>query len=440
MYDGRYVYLVGVDAQELAVDVSENYVATLAQLQAQRINKVRIWIDVYFEGTSVLRPWAYDGRTGRFDLDAWNEAYWQRLQAFTAAAQARDIIVEVSIFDAYARDTRPDGWWRNPVQRQAWNKDFNINRAFSTNGAGHFFPNFYTLTYPERSASGKTLSDYQRALVDKVIATLAPFHNVYYEIDNEFPDDQATQDDVYPWQQYWAWYVRQRSGKIVDVYARSDLTGGGVQYYWEQPYVDALNFHFYDRNPDHISALLHHAQRKGKILQCNESDDWSMGERVDMHALNGDTREAWAWFASGGYYAVYNGHRTDYAGWEVMAHRLKVLRDLADQVPWWRMSPVDSEGAEYDTLASQGPTRHWRILADPGSQYVVYYWSDGPEPTTVSAQIQLPDGVYRYRWYDPTTGAPLATGAVSSLGGRTAISAPPPIWNSDVGVVLIIQR
>jgi hypothetical protein len=434
------VYLVGVDAQSLAVAPSVDYAAVLDRFQAQRINKVRIWLDAWFAGTRVLRPWAYDAKTERFDLDAWNDAYWRRLRAFVAAAQARDIIVEVSIFQSYANDASPDGWWRNPSWRQAWNKDFNSNHAFSTNRAGHFFPNFYTLTNPERSASAKTLFEYQQALVDKVIATLAPFHNVYYEIDNEFSDDRPKQDDVYPWQQYWARYVRQRSEKLVSVHAGSDLAGGGVQYYWDQPYVDVLDFHFYDQNPDHISALLHSAQGKGKILQCNESYGWFAGSRVDMRQLDGATREAWAWFVSGGYYAIYGGHHIEYAGWEVMARRLKVLHDLASQGRWWRMSPVDPTSVENDTLAFQGPTRHWQILADPGAQYVIYYWDDGDKPTRVSAEVRLAPGSYRYRWYDPTDGAPLATGTVGSVGGRTVIPAPPSIWNPAVGVLLFIQR
>ena len=444
LYNGAYVYLAGIDAQELVADPAYDSTAVLDKLQAYRINKLRIWIDAWFGGPGYLRPWHYDGQTGRFDLDTWNDAYWDRLQAFAAAAWARDIIIEASIFDAYPRDADPDGWWLSPRFRQAWNKAFNSNGAFSTNLAGHFYPDFYSLDGSERSSSGKTLYEYQQALVDKVIGTFAQFPNVYYEIDNEFPgNDTLRHADVYSWQLYWAWYVRQRSGKLVDVHAGGDRGGptGGVQLYWDQPYVDGIDFHLYEQIPDTISSLLHDAQRKGKILQCNESYGWYSNNAVDMERTDNATREAWAWFVSGGYYAFFNGHRTQYTGWETMASRIKVLRDLVDQVQWWRMSPVDRSGREYDGLASQGPTRHWQILADPGSQYVVYYWNDGSdERGTRDARMRLPHGEYRYRWYDPATGEMLSSGTIAGGTGRAAVPAPPATWNKAVGVVLFIQR
>jgi hypothetical protein len=122
-----------------------------------------------------------------------------------------------------------------------------------------------------------------------------------------------------------------------------------------------------------------------------------------------------------------------------MATRLKILRDLVDKVQWWLMSPVDSSGNEYDTLASEGPTSHWQILANPGSEYVVYFWDDGAtSPNTTTARIQLPSGNYAYSWYDPANENLLASGTVS--GGSATIPAPSPTWNANVGVLLFITQ
>jgi len=438
VYNGNPIYLVGIDAQELVADPAYDYPSVLDRLQVYRINKLRIWTDAWFVGVRGFRPWTYDVRTGRFNLDVWNDEYWTRLRSFAAAALARDIIVEVSIFDAYPADSGPKGWWFNPFYRQAWNKDFNSNGAFSTNSSGNFYPEFYSLDGIERSSSGKTLRDYQQALVDKVIATFNPFPNVYFEIDNEFGLG-GNQDAVHPWQEYWAKYVSQRSGKVVDVHAGGD--DRFAHYYWDLPYVGGIDFHLYEQNPDKISLLLHSSQRKGKFLQCNESYAWYLGNSVNAKLLDNATRAAWGWFVSGGYYGFYNGHRTQYSGWDLMARRAKILHDLADTVQWWRMSPVDSSGGEYDALVSWGPTPHWQVLASPPSQYVVYYWDDGRErPTAKGALIQLPQGVYQYSWYDPTSGDGMASGVVTSRGGRTRIVAPPPTWDRNVGAVLVVKR
>ncbi|MGB2888032.1 MAG: hypothetical protein WBC04_10070 [Candidatus Acidiferrales bacterium] len=442
VYDGSFIYLAGVDAQLLVGDPNTDYVSVLNQLQAYRINKVRIWLDAWFEGASILHPWAHDPLTNRFDLDTWNPAYWKRLRTFLEAAQARNIIVEISLFDAYPGDNSSSGWWNSSSFRNAWNKAYNINNAFTTNASGGYYrPEFFSLNGTETSASGHNLLHYQQALVDRAIATTGPFSNVYFEIDNEFPGPGASQDQVYAWQQYWAHYVKQHSSKPVAAHAQnfSGKNMTGIQYYWDQPSVDDLDFHFYDQNPDNVSGYLHGAQLKNKILQSNESFGWITNNALDPALLDGDTREAWGWFTSGGYYAIYLGAHTDYPGWSTVATRLKILRDLVDKVQWWLMSPVDGSGNEYDTLVSQGPSSHWQILANPGSQYVVYFWDDGTtRPNTTSARIQLPSGNYAYSWYDLTNENLLASGTVS--GGRATIPAPSLTWNANVGVLLFITQ
>lgn len=437
-YNGRYVYLAGIDAQHLVADPSNDVAAVLDRLRAHRINKVRIWIDAYWDN-AFSRPWATDPRTGRLDLDAWNDGYWSRLHDFAAAAQAREIIVEVSIFHIKPGDTPR---WSPASWKQAWNKEYNVNAVFSANASGHFYPQFYDLNHPERSATGKTLYDYQKALVDKIITAFDPFHNVYYEIHNEFGDG-GNQDDIHQWQEYWAQYVKQHSRKIVGVHAGDDVgPTHGEHYYWDQSYVDGIDYHLGDdqRYPDRTAADLRRAQMKNKILQCNESYPWYSGTSVDMGMLDQETRGLWAWFVLGGYFAIYDGHLTQYAGWDLMANRLNVLHDVVDTVPWWTMSPVDPSGNGYDSLVSQGPATRWQILANPGAAYVVYYWDDGSQaPSQAVAHLQLPRGAYRYGWYDPTTGDVMASGAVEG-GGTASIAAPPPSWNRNVGVVLILQK
>ena len=228
-YDGQHVYLVGVDAQQLAADPSLDYSAILKQFQLYRINKVRIWLDAYWNPDGYLHPWTYDTVTRRYNLDAWNQTYWDRVTAFVSEAQEREIMVEVSIFSAYPSDP---SWWSGNF-RVAWNKDFNVNGAFSTNGNGHFFPEFFDLDGNEKSSSGKSLKEYQQALVDKAIAELGKYPNVYFEVMNEFfefASDFANGFEVVaPWQQYWADYLRTNTDRLVSVHVH-DATNDKQRY------------------------------------------------------------------------------------------------------------------------------------------------------------------------------------------------------------------
>jgi hypothetical protein len=38
------------------------------------------------------------------------------------------------------------------------------------------------------------------------------------------------------------------------------------------------------------------------------------------------------------------------------------------------MSPIDTNGNEYDSFVTQGPGFYWQVLANPGNEYVVFHY------------------------------------------------------------------
>jgi hypothetical protein len=86
-YNGSPIYLIGVDMQPLISDPTLDYAALFAELRTYKINKVRVWLDAYWAGSSPSLPWAYDSTTGKFDLDTWNSAFWSRVSAVVASAR-----------------------------------------------------------------------------------------------------------------------------------------------------------------------------------------------------------------------------------------------------------------------------------------------------------------------------------------------------------------
>ncbi len=448
-FNGEHVFFVGADSQELAVDrTRNNFIQVLDKFRQYRINKVRIWADNWFcDPTMCARPWVYDSTAQKYDLDLWNSVYWQQMREFIEAARAREMVVEISIFAPYPADG--NGWWTSPNFKQAWNKSYNKNGAFSSNASGHIYPQFYDLSYSERSTSGKTIKDYQQAMIDKTVTELGSYDNVFFEIANEFPaTDFSSVDAVYSWQVYWINYLSQKTSRYISVQVQ-DYTGTnnsyGIQYYWNEPALDMMTFHFYTGDPSLVSRELHAAQLKGKILHSNESF-WWYDDDANAHPsdpgtqhLDADTREQWGFFTSGGYYAFYNAHRfITTPSWLAMATRAKTLHDIADKVRFWEMSPVDQAGNEYDNLVSQGPAgANHQVLANPGSQYVVYFWGT---PEATNTRIQLPSGNYDYQWYETGNGGSRGTGSVT---GGTTVTIPSPSassWNGSIGLALLILR
>jgi len=444
-YDGSYTYFVGYDLQELFAKRAYSYADMdykLNQLQEFRVNKIRIWADPWFMGTGAYYPWAMD-TNGKKNLDEWDNTYWTRMKDFVQKCKDRGIIVEVSIFAPYPSDV---AFWNDTDFKKAWNETFNVNGAFSSNSSGHFWPQFFDLNLADKSTSGKTLKDYQKALIDKSIDELKNFGNVYFEIANEFPGvwttDGSAIDQVYPWQQYWADYMHTTKGAITTAHSNegSKMNPWGIQYFKDRPSVDILNFHFYANSPDsidRISDFLHPLQTTGKILQNNESFAFEDPEYTDV-----TTREAWAALTSGAYYFHYQD-TPDIIGtsaWRTNAERLKVLRNVAESVSFWQMSPVDASGNEYDPLVTQGPGRYWQVFANPGQEYIVYF---SGSPTGTGVEINMPAGDYGYRYYDTRTwnSDGITSGSITSSGGSTSIPAPAAsAWNGDTGVALVIKK
>jgi hypothetical protein len=370
------------------------------------------------------------------------------MKVLAVEARDRDIVVEVTIFSPYP-NTAENYWWNSADWQNAWNGNFNVNGAFTSNDTRHFYPEFYNLNYGETTRAGRTLRDYQQALVDKVVAELGGYKNVYFEIANEFavehwgaPADAIHNDArLRQWQETWVQRIDSQSPRLVSVH--SDTIGGakGTEYWIGNGAIDVLNFRFANKSPGDISVLLNQsgAQISNKILAINES--FGGNDDTFYHDLDKQTRYAWGMFVSGGHIAFYEPDARRIVSdprWETGAMRLRVLRDIAESVSFWEMSPIDGSGNEYDDLITQGPTgMNRQVLANPGSQYVAYFWGT---PTSTAVGIGLPTGSYDYSWHDVRNKNVLGRGAVQGSGSTRIPSPLPSSWNGDAGLALVIKR
>lgn len=439
--DGHAAVLVGMDMQELAANPQIDYTSVLDALQANDVNAIRLWIYPAWAPSSYLEPWTYGVcAPGKYDLDAWNPAYWTRLRAVVDAAQTRNIYVELSIFPANYLDASRD--WNSQVVRFAWNAAFNCNGEFAANPVGTFVPQFWN---PD---PGSQTYVRQKQLVDKVLATFpySSYQNVSFEIANEFPgvnsaaspagsNSQLTNPDLPAWQNSWIDYIKANNpGRVVSAFAQ-DWTGNntnGIDNYWDKPNVDILDFHMFGES---VTALLDPigANQKNKILQDNESTGNEYGNENTTDLA---TQRAWTWNANLGYVKWYWDNSqlalTD-PQFTAALQRLKIMSEIDNEVGWTDLSDVDPSGQQYNTLVSQNPTGDWNVLANPSTSHYLYYgWGTNLDRPL---EITLGSGLYLYKWINPQDGSALSTGFVAADGESTAI-AQPSGWNTTAGVVL----
>lgn len=433
--NGKATFFLGVDTQELAANPKYNYISVLDNLVANKINKVRVWVYCSWNRTGFIHPWLLS--SGKYNLDKWNEAYWDRLSAIVSAANNRGIVVEVSIFSEYPAN-RSNRW----VTISPWNKANNVNGVFSSNSKGHFFPDFMNLDLMQKSTSGKTLKMYQQALIDKTISELGSYPNVNFEIMNEFPGvlelcgTARCIDQVHPWQTYWVNYINGKSSRIITAHAHEfKLDTHGVEFFWNNANVDILGFHLYSTSPASTSSALNKVQLKNKVIQENESTGFHVTGGVSIV-----TKQMWALFMAGGHYGIYVDNSTLFTStnWEFLSRHAKILRIFSERFNLAKMSPVDSGGREYDNqVITTGLTAsQWQVLAYPGVQYAAYFYGG----TSGSAKANLPSGKqYRYTWYDVRNGNVLRVGLVSGGSGVTLSGPGTSSFDPLLGAALIIE-
>src|SRR5439155_1580472 len=116
-------------------------------------------------------PWkrstseGYAGGGAKFDLSAWDEAYFHRLHDFVAQAGKRGVVVEIALFCPYYKE---EMWELSPLKA-----------SNNINGIGDVpREEVLTLSHPE-------LVRVQEAMVRKFAGELKEYDNLYYEICNE---------------------------------------------------------------------------------------------------------------------------------------------------------------------------------------------------------------------------------------------------------------
>jgi hypothetical protein len=220
--DGKPVLLLGGSPRVLGVgDVGVFHMPDLEEHLDALVSVGGNWMRCLMSGREDPDSWPFAWTGQGYDLDRWNDAYWQKFELFLRETRARRIVTDCEMwatFDYFRR-----GWELNP-----FNPKNNRNYTFESSGLpaeakSHpvLVENSFFRTIPEED-NNQIVLGYQRRFVDKVLSHSLQFDHVLYCIDNETSASEA-------WATYWARHIRSRAAEagraiyITEMWERHDI-------------------------------------------------------------------------------------------------------------------------------------------------------------------------------------------------------------------------
>ncbi len=403
-----------------------DYKTYLEELHKNGLNLTRTWPGSYREipgsfgitentlaplPNRFICPWARSETPGasdggnKFDLTRWNAAYFQRLRDFMTVASKHGIVVEMTLFCPNYEEAL---WKANPMHSPN-----NVNGVGECNSTEP-----YSLEHPKLLAV-------QDAMVRKIVAELAGFDNLYYEVCNEPYFGGVTME----WQRHIAQVIAEAERELPHKHLISlNIANEKAQVTDPDPLISIFNFHY--ATPPVVVGMNYGLN---KVIGENET-----GFRGKADVLY--RSEAWEFILAGG--GLYNnldysftashpdGSLSDYkspgGGSPALRSQLKILKTFLARFDFVRMAP--------NKAVVVGVPQGTRVeaLIEVGKQYGIYLFGGKAE----SIQVDIPAGSYRIQWLDVITGKAVLSEARQHPGGIATLKVPPYVEDIAVSIRL----
>ncbi|MEZ5303607.1 MAG: hypothetical protein R3F11_23640 [Verrucomicrobiales bacterium] len=414
-YDGKPVMLLGASSDDnLFQWRAEELVPHLDAMAAAGGNYVRCTMSDRPDRDWDVYPYARR-QDGKYDLDQWNAAYWEKFARFLKETAAREIIVQIEVWDRF--DYARDNWPPHP-----YNPKNNVNYSADESGLAAAYPDHpgankqpFFFTTPEQRDNA-TLLRYQQRFVERMLDHALPYGHVLYCIDNETSGEEA-------WATYWAGFIAEKAKAMGAAVCVTEM--------WDD----------WDLQADRHRRTLDHPERYafGDVSQNNQKkgqEHWdnfqwarayvakqprplntvkTYGADGGRHGNERDGIERWWRHVIGGA-ASARFHRPD-SGLglsEKSVASLKAARLLEGVAKFWDLTP-DAQSA---ALSGREKNEAFHT-ADAAQGIDVIYFTDGGEVALKVAD----DKARSVRWIDIAKGA--WHGEAQPVSGRQITLKPP---------------
>jgi hypothetical protein len=351
------------------------------------------------DGLTSHTPFLYQG--DKANMNQWDDTYWTNLRSDVENAAGQGIFMHLSVFDGYGiTDSNPAAYrWSNSDWNLA-NQTTSFYGNVDTNSDGDAADsNEFCNTAAFTASTG--IGYYQKRLIDKLIAEIDGYNNVFYEVGNEF-----TTSTCPTWATAVRNYMITKTSKPVTINTCYEGSGGCTMPSSTGGWVSHIG-----ASPADVKTKVASIVGKGypamldpdgSILQHGSADDL---RKAAWYSLTGGAF-GWGgfssdWWSFGGYGGGLQMAKATYYGY--------IPQFLANNaVQFWDMSPQHS-------LISTNTTNS--LLAKIGSQYLGYVLSGA------SVNITLGAGSYSVKYFDPVTGV-TTTGTVTTGPATRTFNRP----------------
>lgn len=346
------------------------------------------------------------GGVNRYDLNQWNNAFFEHWNEVIAYAESRGVMMVVALFE-----NRSTWEWEEIFDIAADEPNFAHGRKFNllasqnnVNGVG-----INNASSPEPWYSDPTALSRQTAFAREALKRLGGHDNVIWELANEPPPSTRLNPAVLDtWHDAICAAVRQ--GEADGNHPRHAIMPRDLREHRDVPGHrtpgDDENF-----SGVHASLIGLIAAGEGPLIADNDCC-------FDAGSAAAQRKKAWTSFVSGAHPLLFNFQADDF--YDPLVNNTSALEPvfwvgrtrrlvLDKQLDVSLMTPQDA-------LISGG-TNVW-ALAQTGEHYVVYFLQGGT--ATISS---LPNN-FEAQWLDPRSGDYSTATATSSNGNSATFSAP----------------
>lgn len=351
--------------------------------------------------------------SGKYDLDQWDDSYWKRFDNFLTWTAARDIIVQIEVWDRF--DYSREQWKPSP-----YNPGNNINYTSSESGLAADYPDHpgtnkqpFFKTVPKLQ-NNVVLLKYQDAVVDKMLSYTLSHGHVLYTMDNETSGDPA-------WSGYWATRIRQAATAAgVQVHTTEmwddwDITAKVHNNTFDHPELYSFgdvsqNTHISDQTHwDRLQAVRQSMAKAPMPLnnvKIYGADGGPYGD--DSDAIERFWRNLVGGLASSRFHRPTAGMGLS----AKVAQHLTAVRVVEQRAKFWDLEPRN------DLLGDRQSDEAY-LAAKPGQLYVLYFTNGG----SVSLDLSGAAKKFRLDWVDLAKGT--WAGASPVTGGSSLVVKAP---------------
>jgi len=359
---------------------------------------------------------------GKFDMDQWNEDYWNRFQNMLKWTQEREIFVQIEVWDRF--DFSTTHWEISP-----WNPGNNVNYTYEETGFREKYPDhpardkqpfFHSIEGMERYKKRYDLTrEYQEKFVSKMLSYSLEYGHVLYCMDNETSTPAA-------WGQYWIQFIKNKAAEKGVLVCATDMFDDAFRadkalhtpIIFDNPeiymFADVSQNNSRNFNQEHwdkLQWLLKQIRKHPRPVNNTKiygSGFTSFGSGAPEDGVERFWRNMIGGCASARFHRPTSGNGLN----SLAKASLKAARKLESMVKMWDLTP------QMNLLVNREDNEAY-LAAKAGEQYALYF----PKSGTVGLDLSAQASAFKLQWISVSAGE-WGDEAIIAGGGVAAISTP----------------